>query len=60
MTKNKENQDDSKIKALEQEAREWRERLRRQEEDLERLRQEKARLEKSVRDKEAIAASRQH
>ena len=56
----KENENNAKQRSLEQERDRLREEVRRHNEDIARLRREKARLEKSVRDKEAIAASRRH
>ena len=52
----KENQ--GRIAKLEEEAAHYREQLRRRCEEVEMLKREKARLQKSVRDKEAIAAAK--
>ena len=60
MTAGKENDNADKKRSLEQERDRLLEEVRRHDEDIARLRREKARLEKSVRDKEAIAASRRH
>ena len=55
---NKENQAQGKIAALEEERAHYEEVLRRRTEEVDSLKREKARLERSVRDKEAIAAVR--
>ena len=52
----KENQ--GKIQQLEEEKAHYEEQLRRRTEEVEVLKREKARLEKSIRDKEACAASK--
>ena len=47
-----------KIASLEEEKRHYEEQLRRRTEEVEMLKREKARLERSVRDKQAIAAAK--